>query len=213
MSKVFMRAMIVRPVSLMLLMVLLSPPVMAGKRLYKWVDDKGNVYYSDKVPPSAAPRRKVIINEQGLPVKTIERAKTPAEIEAERRRQAELAKQRAIEARKKARDRMLLDTFATVGDIIKARDEKLVSIRNQIRITDSSIVKLENQLARLRSRAADAERAGRPISQQLKANIRSIESQIANNRRYIRKRRIEEQAIRKRFEEYIARFKELKGID
>ena len=198
---------------LLLLAALATGPAQAGKRLYKWVDKKGNIHYSDRVPPRDAGQRKAVINERGITVKTIEAAKSRAELEAERKRKAAQARKLAEQKRKRTHDRMLLDTYSSIKDIIKARDEKLSSLRNLIRITDNTIVKLEHQLDGLRSRAANAERAGKPINPQLAKNIASLEAQIADSKAYILKRRDEEREIRKRYEQYITRYKELKGID
>ena len=201
-------------IPLVLLITILACGVaQAGKPLYKWVDKKGNVHYSDRVPPRDAGQRRDVMNKRGITVKTIEAAKTRKQLEAEKRRKAELEKKRKKAARKRAHDRMLLDTFVSVKDIIKARDAKLISLHNLIRITDNTVIKLEHQLAGLRTRAANAERAGRPISPQLVRNISSLESQIADNKKYILKQRKEEREIRRRYERYIIRFKELKGIE
>jgi hypothetical protein len=193
--------------------VLAGGMAQAGKPLYKWVDKKGNIHYSDRVPPRDAGQRRDVINKRGITVKTIEAAKTRKQLEAERRRKAALAKKRKAVERKRAHDRMLLDTYVSVKDIIKARDAKLESLRNLIRITDNTVVKLEHQLSGLRARAANAERAGKPISPQLVRNISSLEKQIADNKKYILKQRREEREIRRRYERYIMRFKELKGLE
>ena len=73
----------------------------ASARLYKWVDEAGNVHYSDKLPPSAirkAPRK---TRQPGPGHRGTGRAKTPEEIarEEELRRLRE-KQQRQLEEQK-----------------------------------------------------------------------------------------------------------------
>src|ERR1043166_6113245 len=58
---------------------------------YKWIDDKGIVHYSDKMPPDAVNKAHVELDRQGRQVTKIDRAATPEEIRA---RAAEADRQR-----------------------------------------------------------------------------------------------------------------------
>src|SRR5258708_36796846 len=44
---------------------------------YKWVDEKGVVHYTDKMPPEEINKGRVELNKQGVPVKATEAAPTP----------------------------------------------------------------------------------------------------------------------------------------
>ena len=86
---------------------------------YKWVDEKGVVHYTDKMPPEAVDKASVELNKQGVPVKKTDQALTPeqrraSEQEAERaarrprRRSEEIARRdRALAAvvHERGRDR------------------------------------------------------------------------------------------------------------
>src|SRR5207237_1157837 len=49
---------------------------------YKWVDEKGIIHYSDKMPPDAVNRAHVEFDRQGLQVKKVDPALTPDELRA-----------------------------------------------------------------------------------------------------------------------------------
>ena len=53
---------------------------------YKWVDDKGVVHYTDKIPPEAVDKASVELNKQGVQVKKTDKAITPEQRRAVSRR-------------------------------------------------------------------------------------------------------------------------------
>ena len=55
-------------------------------KLYKWVDENGQVHYGDKVPPKYLKGERQELNEQGALVKQYDRAMTPEEKAEKRRR-------------------------------------------------------------------------------------------------------------------------------
>src|SRR6266550_478902 len=77
---------------------------------YKWVDEKGVVHYTDKMPAEEINKGRVELNKQGVTVKATEAAPTPEQRQAkelEEQRKKELAKQQDEQAR---RDRALLSS-------------------------------------------------------------------------------------------------------
>ena len=50
----------------------------AGKKLYRWTDEKGEVHYTDALPPEAADAARDRLNEKGMAVERTERAMTQA---------------------------------------------------------------------------------------------------------------------------------------
>jgi len=182
----------------------------AAGKLYKWVDDNGQIRYGDHIPAQYADKGNERLNEQGLVIDTKEPAKTQEQL-AEEQRIAELAEQEEIKRKERAlRDRILLDTFTNEEEMIVTRDGKLEAVEANIRVTNGRIEKLKQQLARLNQQAANMERSGRPVPEAIANRITESHSQIENNLRYIEKRKLEQQAIRENFELDIKRFRELK---
>ena len=45
--------------------------------MYKWVDDKGVVHYTDKIPPEAVDKANTELSKEGIPVKKTDKVLTP----------------------------------------------------------------------------------------------------------------------------------------
>ena len=182
--------------------------------LYKWEDEDGNIYYSDKVPPEYAERDKERITPHGVPLEEIEGRKTEEELEEERR-QAELDRQRAEQLRA---DTALLNTYLTVAEIENHRDRRIELFQAQARVTELFLKNQQARLERLEREAsryqpyssdADAPMVDPGLVEEINETRSTIERHTDNLRKYTE----EEQAIRRQFEHYIARFRELKGLE
>ena len=184
----------------------------AGK-LYKWVDETGQVRYGDRIPPQYAKKSNETLNDQGIVVDKKAAAKTPEQI-AEELRQAERKRVEARLAREAAhRDRILLDTFTNEDEMILTRDGKIEAIEAVIRVTKGRTEKLKQRLADLKLRAANIERSGKPVSEQLYDTIKETRHQIAQNFIYVKNRENDQKEIREKFETDIKRFRELKTAE
>lgn len=182
-----------------------------GKRLYRWVDEQGNVHYSDQVPADQARPAKSILNERGMTVDKIEAAKTREQIAEEKRQQRLAEERRRRQQEQAAYDRMLLNTFHSEADIIHARDSKVTAVENAIHISQNTRKHLEQQQRALVKRAAEAERTGRAVPEDVRENIQKVREQIRETDRYIERRRKEQAEIRKQYEQDIQRYRTLKA--
>ncbi|HFD80600.1 MAG TPA: DUF4124 domain-containing protein [Gammaproteobacteria bacterium] len=196
------------PILFTALLVIL-PEAQAGK-LYKWVDENGQVRYGDQIPARYARNRNETLNDHGVVLETRAAAKTPEQI-AEEQRLERLRKEEERKRREQAhKDRILLDTFTNEDEMIMTRDGKIEAIEAIIRVTKGRIGKIKQRLSSQRRRAASLERSGKPVPETLKQQIAESRQQIRHNIQYIKNRRIEQQAIRDKFEADIKRFRELK---
>ena len=88
----------------------------AAGKLYKWVDDNGQIRYGDHIPAQYADKGNERLNEQGLVIDTKEPAKTQEQL-AEEQRIAELAEQEEIKrkdnptVKQDAESDVVLDSF------------------------------------------------------------------------------------------------------
>lgn len=196
------------------LIAALLPASPAMARLYKWVDADGKVHYSDRVPPEAASQGREELSHRGVTVNTVPRPKTAEELEAERRalQQAE-AERRAreeIERRQAEQDRILRLTYTSVGEIERARDDRLTATDARIKVTQDRLAKLQEQIEKAQKQAAQAERSGRPTEQH-HTRVAKLREQIADYEAFIRERREERARIEAKFNADIERFKELQA--
>lgn len=182
-----------------------------GKRLYRWVDEQGNVHYSDQVPADQSRPAKSILNERGMTVDQIEAAKTAEQIAEEKRQQRLEAEKRRQAQEQAAYDRVLLSTFHSEADIIHARDSKITAVENVIHIAQNTLKNLEHQQRSLVRQAAEAERAGKPVPANVTEEIQQVRAQLQETNQYIRQKRQEQAEIRKQYEQDIQRYRSIKA--
>lgn len=197
------------------MMLLALSPAWAGK-LYKWTDENGNVYYSDKLPPETVEKEHHELNERGVTTKSVNREKTEEErqqetaakalAEAEKRRVAE------EEARVRARDQLLLNTFTTERDLLLARQDRLDSIDSLINLTESNNLRLEQQVAETRQRMENIKNAGREVPENVSKQLENLEGQLTKNRNFILVKREERSKLEQQFDGDLKRYRELKGV-
>src|ERR1044072_5368396 len=77
-------------------------------KLYKWVDENGIVHYGDSVPAEYSNRERQVLNEQGVPIKTLQKELTPDEMAAELRRIEQESERAQAAERATQRDHILL---------------------------------------------------------------------------------------------------------
>ncbi len=184
----------------------------AWGRLYKWVDENGHVYYSDKLPPSAVKKPHAVLNKQGVVVKRTGRAKTAEEIAREEELKRLREKQQRMMEMQKARDKVLLSTFRSEDDIIMARDGQLATYDAQIRISYNNIERLKSWLEVQKKRAAALERKGRKVPKKMLAEIENTRRQIKANYESIIRQEEAKKLLREKYAADLQRFRELKAI-
>jgi hypothetical protein len=196
--------------TLLLLALALTAPATAG-RLYKWVDEDGNVHYGSQIPPEYASQESEVLNEQAVTLEVRDRERTDDELAAaaEARRQA-AAQQRARDAQARA-DRILLDSYASVQDMETARDSRIAALEAQVNVTAGRISNLQQTLIELESQISAANDRGREPAPELVAELESTRSQLLDNQRFLQARRDEQQTIRAQFAADIAHYLELKS--
>jgi hypothetical protein len=185
----------------------------AEKKVYKWMDEDGNVFFSDSIPAEFAERPKERLNEHGVTVQELEGKKTAEQLEAER---LEDERKMAVELRKRA-DRALLATYLSVEEIVMHRDRRIELFQAQSRVTELYLKNLERRLSKLRSEASSyqpySEDPEAPmIEQSLAEDLEKTKETIARHERNLQKYEADEQQIVERFNGDIERFKVLKGI-
>jgi hypothetical protein len=187
-------------------------PRTQAQHFYRWVDDQGNVQYTDKIPPSEIEKARTELSPDGMRVTEVPPAKTPEEIQRERELERLRAQQQRLIEEQKAEDRVLLRTFRSLDDMIMVRDGKISAIDVMIQVTKSNIQRQRDWLLQLRAEAADLERAGEPVTEQLEGRIASTERALKQALATILEREQQKQEIRDNFARDMKRFRQLNEI-
>jgi len=143
---------------------------------YKWVDDKGIVHYSDKMPADAVNRGHVELDKQGVHLKKTDAALTPEELRvraADVERQRQEAKEREVLAR---RDRALLASYTREEDLDLARQRALTTIDGQMqsaRVYAAALVKRQQEILEKKPTAGNK---GAPSA--LERELENVEAEL-----------------------------------
>jgi len=190
-----------RPFLLLCLILLALPATAQSKRVYKWLDENGNVHYSDRLPSEASARQREVLNRDGVRISELDVAGvTP-----------EAAAQRQEVLRSAQRDVALTVSFNNEAELRRTHEERLDLIRSGLSIARSNTEKLELALADHESHAQALADSGRPVPVRVQENIEQT-------RRMLGEQRGESEKLQARYDELlveqnaeIARYRELAG--
>lgn len=195
------------------LLMILWPATSAVAQVFnRWVDDQGNVHYSDVIPPTEIDKGRTLLSPGGVRVDTVPPQKTPEQIQRERELERLRVQQERMREQQRADDRVLLNTFQSVDDLIMTRDRNLSDIDSLIQFKKSNIRRQQDWLTELRKEAADLERSGKPIPDQLNTRIESTEHAIEDTLAAIVEREQQKREIRKKFDRDLERLRQLKRL-
>ena len=198
------------------LIALASSAALAGEhdRVYKWVDEDGQIHYGDSIPPEYSDLPKQVLNEHAVTVDHLEGRKTEEQLLAEQKAK-ELETQKELQRRA---DQALLATYLSVEEIVMHRDRRIELFQAQSRVTELYLRNLERRLSKLKREAAryrpyNEDPDAPLISQDLVTDINETKATIARHEKNLQKFRDDERQMVASFEGDINRFKALKGLD
>jgi hypothetical protein len=182
----------------------------SNRKMYKWVDEQGVNHYGDRIPPEYANQEGHVINSHGVETERLEAQKTPEQLAEEDRKRLE-----AVQSAH--RDKNLLDTYASVQEIERLRDQRLALISDQIKVTGQFLDTLNGKMKKLRVMSmhfkpySDDPKAPQ-MSDQVAEDLVRVGNDIRTQEENLQEKRTEEANMSRKFESDIARFKELKAI-
>jgi hypothetical protein len=182
----------------------------SARKLYKWVDAQGVTHYGDQIPPEYASQERHVINKQGVEVDRLEAQKSPEQLAAE-------DKARMDAALRAARDRNLLNTYVSVQEIERLRDQRLSLLSDQIKVTSQFLDTLNARMKKFRANSmrfkpySDDPKAP-AMPDQLAEDLVRTGNDIRTQEQNLREKRNEQDTMSAQFQSDIDRFKELKVV-
>ena len=118
---------------------------------FRCKDRNGQTHYGDSMPPECAGLDTEVLNERGMQVRLIEGEATRLKRLERESAEAKLRKEKEDRA---LRDRTLIETYLTVEDIERLRDQRLEMLAAQYRLTEQNITSLRDRQGRLQAQIA-----------------------------------------------------------
>jgi len=181
----------------------------SSRKLYKWVDSQGQVHYGDSVPPEYASQEKDVVNAQGIQIDHQDAQKSAEQLAAEEQKRVAAEEQRH-------RDQNLLNTYVSLQEIERLRDQRLSLLSDQMKVTDQFLEILNGRLSKLeqsslRYKPYNDDPKAQPMPDQVAEDLVRLDSDILTQEQNLKEKQTEETTMRAQFDSDIARFKELKG--
>ena len=181
-----------------------------GRILYKWVDAEGVTHYGDRIPPEFATKEQHILNSKGYEINHVEAQKSADQVAADEQK-------RLSTEQRQLRDKNLLNTFASVQEIERLRDQRMQLVADQTKVTNSFLEILNGKMKKMR---ADSQRfkpyssdpKAPPMPDQMAEDLVRVTNDMRTQQQNLQQKRAEEAAMSIQFESDIDRFKELKHI-
>lgn len=149
-----------------------------AKKLYRWLDDNGNTYFSDQVPPEYIKHRHETLSKKGRVIGVTEKAKSKEEIELDKRLAALRKAQEKIIDKQISYDKVLLSTYRSLDDLLYAVKNKTQTMDNQLKASEGTLYRLKIQLESQQKKAAAFERNAQKAPESLLGDITSTFQQI-----------------------------------
>ena len=162
-----------------MLFMMFAAPVALAQTVYKWVDDDGNVHYSQTLPPERVQYEHDRLTEEGLLAERIARAPTAEEraLLAERI----LGERNEVERERlqQQQNRLFLAAFPTEEDIERTIQSRLDTVRNERNTVQSLIDQSRASFNDMVQQAAAHERQGKPVPEWLNEQITDARGKLS----------------------------------
>jgi len=180
----------------------------AQAQMYRWVDGNGRVHYSDTPPTTYQRSGGAEMNKQGLVIK---RTQSEAERQAEAARLAEQKRIQAEQNKQAQLDRALMSSYTTEAESDLARDRALEHHKLSIKGAEIRGKAVDANLADLKARIANIEKAGRPVGAGLKDQLDQATREQQELKRTVHSNEEAMMQVREKYAADKARFIELSG--
>ena len=188
------------------LLCLLDSPELIAKRMYRWVDEHGETYFSDQVPPEQAQHSRASLSKTGRVLEVTEQAKTKEQQEQDKRLEELRKQQEKLIASQKIHDKALLSSFRSKEDMLLAIQAKMETLDAQKNIIEGNLNRLTEHFNNQQKEAASFERDAQLVPKKLLDEITLSQNRIEQTQSALRCHIEKQNQIKKTDEADIARF-------
>ncbi len=191
--------------------VLVCGSFSAQAKMYKWVDENGQMHFGDSIPTEYQRKAHEELNAAGIVMKRKGPEKTAEQKREEKRLEKKREKMLQAEKIKQQRDRVLLDTYTTERDLVVARDSRLDAVGSQINLAETIVSDSNKKIQSLEKQVTAIKASNREVPVDLYKQIESHQQQIAVQNKVKAGHEKRRDDISAQFKDYIERFKVLKA--
>jgi hypothetical protein len=180
--------------------------VAEAANLYRYRNDQGVLVIDHTVPAGAAQRGYEILGPDGKVIETVPPAGAAA-APAARPGPASSAEQRG---ERDKLDRYLLTSYSSVADIEAVKARRIEEVAREIGVIEVQLGELGRRRMALEERAANLQRGGKPVPEELMAELATVAAQATQARQQLAERQLQRTELAEHYDAYARRFTELK---
>lgn len=191
------------------------------KKVYRWVDEDGNVHYSESLPPDYRGethdemRGDGIVTDEGVsrvppppaeePEPEVDKGELPRDKSGLKRPEPLYSDSE----RQEKMDRLLMLRYHSEDELVDAMEIEINQLEYDARLLDSTRNSLESSLKSKIDSAGNRQRAGLPVGEDKLSEIASLRARLKKNQRDLLGLEKRENEIRENFHRDIERYREL----
>jgi hypothetical protein len=207
------------PIILPLVLVLLAGSAAAAE-VYRWVDENGEVHYSETLPPDHQDKGHDVLNRQGMVLDEDQKLtpEPPPEKPKEEEPQ-ELPRDASGMPRPKQlysdvemqqrMDNFLMLRYESEQEILDAMNVEIMQLNYDRRLLEGSRASLQDAYRGQIRVAAERQRAGKEVEPAAVKEINSLHNSLAKNSKSLEGLQQREDDIRAEFDKQLARYRHL----
>lgn len=175
---------------------------------YKWMDDKGVIHYTDKIPADQVNKAATVLDKQARPIKHIDAPLTPAQRaaqEAEQRRAQSVARGQEEAERQ---DRALMQSFTSIDEIELSKSRAVATIDGQLQSSQAYISQLQKRRADVEAKKTAL--GNKPVPDALERELDSIDTELKRQNELVAVHQQDRAQTVARYDAFTMRWRQLK---
>lgn len=192
----------------------------SGDKVYKWVDEEGNVHYTESLPPDFKDKKTDVLDNQGLTRETdVSLVPPPQAAPPKKEPKGELERDQSGMLRpeplynpsemQKQKDALLVLRYHSEEEIEDALQVEVRQLAYDTNLLNTSRNSLETAYAGTVKELADRQRAGVELPPEEIKNIEAMKRKMAANERNMEEIRLREESTREKFAADMERYRYL----
>lgn len=191
----------------------------SGDKVYRWVDEQGNVHYTESLPPDFKDKKADVLDDQGLtretdlslvpppPKAAPANAQPKGELPRDKSGMQRPEPQYSPTEMQKQKDALLVLRYHSEAEIEDALQVEVRQLAYDTNLLTTSRNSLETAYAGTVKELADRQRAGVELPPEELKSIETMKRKMVANERNLEEIRLREQATREKFAADLERYR------
>ena len=190
--------------------LLLCGAAAVNAETFRWVDESGEVHYSDKIPAQQKHLGHTQLNPQGVVIDRVEKSLSPEQQRYRMQTKKLHRLQLEFQQQHRDRDRSLLEKFNSADDLIMTRDGTSAKMQRSIDSLKKKAGGNRKSLAKQQERIDALQARGKPVSVDMIQKLLRLRHSIKKSDSKIAQAEVKKQQMHAQYSRDLQRYRHLK---